>query len=87
MRASNILVHELIGLEVEVIHSPNIHEMGVKGRVILETRNCLIIGREGKRSVIAKGSRLFLFRVDDGSSVVVLGDRLIGRPEERVKKV
>lgn len=86
MKASNILVHELIGLEVKVIYSPNIHEVGIEGKVILETRNCLIICGEGKRFMVAKGARLFLFKVDDGSSVVVLGDRLVGRPEERVKR-
>ncbi|MCS7102920.1 MAG: ribonuclease P protein subunit [Candidatus Korarchaeum sp.] len=86
MKASNILIHELIGLEVKVIYSPNIYEVGVEGKVILETRNCLIIGKEDRRVMIAKSARLFLFKVDDGSSVLVLGDRLIGRPEERVKK-
>ncbi len=86
MKASNILFHELIGLEVKVIYSPNVYEMGIEGRVLLETRNCLIIGREGRRLIVAKGARLFLFKVDDGSPVMVLGDRLVGRPEERVKR-
>lgn len=86
MRANNILLHELIGLGVRVIRSPNIHEVGLEGKVVFETRNCLVIGKEGKRVVVAKGARVFLFEVDDGSSVLVVGDRLLGRPEERVKK-
>nr|WP_267900838.1 ribonuclease P protein subunit [Candidatus Korarchaeum cryptofilum] len=81
-----MLYHELIGLEVSVFRSPNLSEIGIKGKVVYETRNCLIIERGDRRSLIAKSGRLFLFRVDDGSSVLVLGDRLIGRPEERVKK-
>jgi len=87
VKPSNILAHELIGLEVKVIHSPNMHEVGIKGRVVFETKNCLIIDRGGKRSVVAKGARLFLFKVDEGSPVAVVGDRLIGRPEERVKRI
>jgi len=71
---------------VSVFSSPNLSEVGIKGRVVYETRNCLIIERGDRRSLIAKSGRLFLFRVDDGSSVLVLGDRLVGRPEERVKK-
>jgi ribonuclease P protein subunit POP4 len=60
--------------------------VGIRGKVVYETRNCLIIEGGNRRSTIAKSGRLFLFKVDDGSSVLVLGDRLIGRPEERVKK-
>ncbi len=66
--------------------TPNLREINTGGRVIYETKNTLII-RTGKGdSVIPKEKRVFLFRLSNGKQVIVSGDRLIGRPEERVKK-
>ena len=39
----NILKHELIGLSVEIVKSSNPNLVGIKGRVVDETRNTLLI--------------------------------------------
>jgi len=73
-------------LEVSLLSTPNIAEYGIRGRIIYETKNALLIRTSKGDVMIMKGKRLFLFRLPSGREVVVSGDKLIGRPEERVKR-
>jgi len=83
-KASNLLQHELIGLEVEVIKDSNPYNIKLRGTVIDESRNTLII-KNRKNQRIAKKNAVFKFKLDC-ESVKVEGKTLIGRPEDRVKK-
>lgn len=58
----------------------------MEGKVIYETRNCFVIDLEDGRRVVAKKARIFLFKCDN-HFLLVSGDKLVGRPEERVKRV
>ncbi len=80
-----ILAHEWIGLEVEVIDSPNKCEIGLKGEVIDETQNTLKIRTEkGIKTIIKKGRT---FKVKFKNWILkVKGDLIAFRPEERIKK-
>ncbi len=66
--------------------TPNIAEYSIRGRVIYETKNMLLIRTLKGDVMVMKGKRLFLFRLPSGREVVVSGDKLVGRPEERVKR-
>jgi ribonuclease P protein subunit POP4 len=79
--ARNILQHELIGLEAAVLGCPNSSLVGTKGKVMMETKNTITVGA---RTVPKKGASL-LFKLA-GRNVKVDGDRLLARPEERIKK-
>jgi ribonuclease P protein subunit POP4 len=79
--ARNILQHELIGLEAEVLECPNRSLVGAKGRIMMETKNTITVGA---RTVPKHGIRLLIKL--EGKSIAVDGDRLIARPEERIKK-
>ena len=82
----NILRHELIGLEVEIVDATNPSLIGIKGRVVDETRNTLVIEKcDGKEVVIPKDVAVFKFRLGD-KYVKVIGSLLIGRPEDRLKR-
>jgi len=82
----NILRHELIGLSCEVVSSPNRYQVGIKGKVIDETRNTLVIRTEKGDKRIEKRGRVFRFELDDGSVVEIKGDAIVARPEDRIKK-
>ena len=82
----NILRHELIGLEVEVVGDSNPYNIGISGRVVDETRNTLLIDDGAKERRIAKEYATFRFRLPDGTLVEVEGAKLVGRPEDRVKR-
>ena len=83
----DILRHELIGLEARVMESDNPRHIGIQGRIVDETRNTLTISQGGKDKFIAKGKTTFHFRLPEGVVVEVEGRYLVGRPEDRVKRI
>ncbi len=82
----NIVLHELIGLSVKVIKGPYAGRRGsLKGTVINETKNTLVIEtRHGAKTVPKTGS---VFAFDVGTrSFVVDGKEISFRPYERTEK-
>ena len=78
---SNILRHELIGLECKVVKSANKDQEDIAGKILDETLKTLTIG--GK-TVQKKGS---VFRVRlQGKNLDIEGDYIVARPEDRIKK-
>ncbi len=84
--ARNILRHELIGLDVEVVRASNPSQVSIRGRVVDESRNTLLIQRGDARKRVAKHAAVFRFKLPDGTAVEVDGSAIVGRPEDRVKR-
>lgn len=84
--SSNLVRHELIGLEARVVESTNPSQVGLSGRVVDETRNILSI--ETSRGVrnLPKQDCTFSFHLPSGEWVRVEGSLLLARPEDRPKK-
>lgn len=83
-RRRYLVKHELMGLDVEVVDAADPNQRGMHGRVVDETRNTLVLEGDGREVRIPKAGTTFRFAVDDG--LLVTGDRLRYRPEDRVKK-
>jgi ribonuclease P protein subunit POP4 len=82
----NIISHELIGLEVEVTRDRNPYNINMRGRVVDETRNTLLVNVNGKiKRIIKKGTTLRFFLSKD-KIVEIDGGILVSRPEDRIKK-
>ena len=81
-----ILQHEFIGLNAEVVESPNPSYVGIKGQVLNETRNTLVILHNNKKTMIIKNVAVFHFTMPDGTIVEIDGKVIVGRPENRIKK-
>ena len=80
----NIVLHELIGLDAEVIDCSDRTQIGIKGRVVDETKNLLLSRRRLTRKIVKKNSS---FRFSDGKqSFVVDGEEINFRPHERTEK-
>ncbi|HID17949.1 TPA: ribonuclease P protein component 1 [Candidatus Bathyarchaeota archaeon] len=82
----NIARHELIGLEARVVDSSHKDYIGISGKIVDETRNMLVIFSDGKFKRILKKVSTFHLKLPDGKLVEVEGWRILGRPEDRVKK-
>ena len=82
----SIVQNEFIGLETKVVKSPNKSLVGIKGKVVNETRNSFIILQDRKEKIIIKEKTFFDFVLPDGTIVEIDGKVLIGRPEDRIKK-
>lgn len=85
MRPEFVLAHEWIGLRIEVVKSTNPCEVGIRGRVVDETKNTLKIITEKGLKTIAKRGRTFRVKFA-GKLIDVEGDLINFRPEERIKR-
>ncbi len=75
--------HELAGLPVEVVDSPNADLIGISGEVADETMNTLLVGN-GRVRQVPKAAATFRFTLDD-TRVCVDGERLVARPARRTE--
>ena len=97
----NVARHELIGLLVTV-ESPSATMDGLEGTVVDETKHTFLVERtSGPTILVPKSGQRFVFRVGnerfvasrdatsrvDSATVVVDGDSIQFRPEDRTKKV
>ncbi len=85
MRTKDLLRQELIGLDMEIVGSTNKSLRGIKGKIIDETKNTLVIEMQGKTKQILK-NQITLKCVIAGVTARINGMQLVGRSEERLKK-
>lgn len=89
----NLIYNELIGLEVEVVDSTNKCVIGIRGKVVDETRNMLVLENHTTfEKMVPKSGSTFVFRIPDPSKgnimyVEVEGNLLISQPENRTKNI
>lgn len=77
------MYEEFIGLPIEIIGTKNKSLIGKKGKIIDETMNLFIVeGLQGKITKILKKGSIFII---NGKKII--GDKIIKRPEDRVKLV
>jgi ribonuclease P protein subunit POP4 len=88
--SKNIFYHELIGLYCEVIDSSNKSFVGIKGKVIDETKKTVLIEKISEKGIeeklIPKIVSIFHFKLPDNNWVEIHGKILVNRPEDRIKK-
>lgn len=80
----SLVKHELIGLDARVVEAADPSHRGLEGRVVDETRQTLRIDVRGRELTIPKQGSIFAFRLDE--DVLIPGERLLYRPENRIKK-
>ncbi len=83
----NLIRHELIGLEAKVVGSSDPSLIGVHGKVSDETKETIVLRFHGDSKVIPKSNSVFVMRIPSGGEVKVDGSKLVGKPENRIKKV
>ncbi len=86
LNEKNIVRHELIGLEAEIIRSTDAKKQALKGKIIDETKKMLLLRTEKGEKLAEKATSTFRITLPDGKKVDVQGTLLSGRPEERIKK-
>ncbi|GGM55763.1 ribonuclease P protein subunit POP4 [Halarchaeum rubridurum] len=63
--------HELVGLPVRVVDSPDTSQVGIAGTVVSETTNTLVIEVVSGTKRVPKGGRRFEFRLIDEAAARV----------------
>lgn len=82
MNLKNISKFEFIGSDIEIIESKNRSLIGLKGRIVDETKNMFILDT-GKKLI--KSQSIFKMKIGK-KTVQIDGSVLVGRPEDRIKK-
>ena len=82
---TNLIRHELIGLDVVVSESLNPLSIGIQGKVIDETQQTLILQTKKGNKKILKRLSTFVFNVKN-KKVEVKGSVIAKRPWERISK-
>jgi ribonuclease P protein subunit POP4 len=82
---SNLHMHELVGLRLRVVRASDGGMVGMEGLVVDETRETLVI-EDTRRRTLPKRGNAFELTLEDGSTVVLEGDAIAYRPEDRVKR-
>lgn len=85
MNINDYLKFELIGLEVEVIDAKNKSLIGIKGKIVDETKNTFVIETNGKERNLLKDQVTLIIDFKK-EKIRVEGKLFLGRPEERIKK-
>ncbi len=86
LSVKNVMQHELIGLEAHIIGSSDPTLLGVHGKILDETRGMLVIEHSSKAKVTPKSGSTFEIKLPNGEKMVLDGKKLVGRPEERVRR-
>ncbi|MEM2909690.1 MAG: ribonuclease P protein subunit [Nitrososphaerota archaeon] len=86
LTAKNVTRHELLGLKVDVEWKHG-KQPKFSGIVVGETKNMLDVQSPKGKRLFPKTACMFSFKLPDGSCVKVDGTVLLGRPEDRLKKV
>lgn len=89
MRLKDVLKYELIGLDVEIKDSKNESLIGLRGKIVDETKNTVLIetgrGKKKRTKKVLKEQASFTLQIGS-KKIQVEGSLLLGRPEERLKK-
>lgn len=85
MKLKDVLRYEFIGLNCEVVDAKNKSLIGIKGIIVDETMNTIVIkNSNGKKCRILKKGVMFKIKFKD-KNVLIPGDDIMLRPEDRIK--
>ncbi len=86
MKPKDVPRVEFIGLRVEIIEAKNPSLVGLKGKIIDETKNTITIETKDKETKkIIKNQVTFKTKIKE-KTFIIKGEVLQGRPEDRLKK-
>lgn len=77
-------IGEIIGLTIIITQSKNKTLVGLQGKIVDETKYMITIKTsKGDKKLIKKEIK---FQIIDGKMIEIDGSKLVGRPEDRIKK-
>ena len=87
-RPEDLPVQEFIDLNVELMVSTDPNLVGTSGRIIDETMNTFRIEKpDGHRITVQKSRNTFKFDFTQDMKVIINGDDISIRPQDRIKKL
>lgn len=84
INSQNLAAHELIGLKVAAENSSDKSKIGIRGKVVYETKNVLVVDTKKGEKKLPKKEVDFVFYVGD-EKIELSGKDILARPENRIK--
>ncbi|UCG68347.1 MAG: ribonuclease P protein subunit [Thermoplasmata archaeon] len=81
----NIHKHELLGLSAQIISSTDKRWIGLKGKIVDETKNTFKIETSKREKIIPKKGTVLALEIG-GDEVRIDASYMRFRPEDRIKK-
>ena len=85
MRTRDVLRYEYIGANIKVVDAKNKSLIGLRGKVVDETKQTFTIEHNNKTKRLLK-DQITITCTMNNKTFRVEGALLVGRPEERIKK-
>ena len=82
--AENILSHEFIGMNAEIVQSTNPQVIGLNGRINNETKSMFTINTIKGVKSITKAQNHWKFTLGNKDTVIVDGTKISKRPFDRI---
>jgi len=82
----NLALHELIGLKARVVNSSDSGRIGLKGKIVDETKNTIVM-ETGKGEKTLPKKEVFLEVQLQQEKIFLDCSKIVLRPEERTKKL
>jgi len=73
----NLTLHEFIGLDVEIIQSSNTQQVGMKGRIVDETKSVFVLSSENEIKKLPKENAVWRFSL--GKKKIDLNGNMISK--------
>ncbi|MEK6939319.1 MAG: ribonuclease P protein subunit [Nanoarchaeota archaeon] len=83
MARKEIFPHELIGETIEVVSSKNKSNLGIKGKIIDETKETITVAQDNGKEVVLMKQIITFKLVNSGK--IISGEVIARRPEDRLK--
>lgn len=83
MVRKEIFPHELIGEEMEVVDSKNKSNIGIRGKIIDETRETIKVNQDNGKEVVLMKNIITFKLLSTGK--IISGEQIARRPEDRLK--
>jgi ribonuclease P protein subunit POP4 len=83
----NVLCHEIIGLNAQILESSDSTLQGSDGTIVFETKNTIWIRKDSIVRQISKGVAKRLLLRTPYCVCFISGSALIGRPEDRIARL
>ena len=83
MTRKEIFPHELIGETIEVMSSKNKSNLGIKGKIIDESKETITVAQDNGKDVVLM-KQIITFKLMK-SGKIISGEVIAKRPEDRLK--
>lgn len=84
---SNILAHELVGLEATIVESTDPTLKGLAGTIVFETKNTIALRTGGATRQVPKSAAKTIEIRAHAGACFISGSSLIARPEDRIPRL